>query len=119
MLVLVRIATAIAVPLWIVVGGVVGIDYGLADESTARAQAPVPAVYASCLVPLAGGALFCRAALLAGGDDRIAVRRSVAGRRDVPGRVAGRARRADRQHLSSDSRWADRPLHLLPAQARA
>lgn len=79
MLLLVRIATAIAVLAWIVVGALVGIDYGLAEEGTAHAQAPALAVYASYLVPLAGGALFCRAALLAGGDDRIPVRRSVAG----------------------------------------
>ena len=79
LLVLVRIATAVAVLVWIVVGAFVGIDYGLADESTARAQAPALAVFASYLVPLAGGAFFLRATLLARDSDRIPVRRCVAG----------------------------------------
>jgi hypothetical protein len=77
-LVFVRVVTAAAVLAWIVVGAIVGLDYGLADTGTARAQAPALAVYASYLLPLAGGALFCRAALLAGQRDRIPLRRSVA-----------------------------------------
>ncbi len=79
MLVLVRTVAAVAVLAWIGIGALVGLDYGLAEESTPRAQAPALAVYASYIVPLAGGALFFRAALFAGGDDRIAIRRSVAG----------------------------------------
>ena len=76
---LVRIVTAIAVLAWIGVGALVGLDYGMAEESTPRAQAPALAVYASYLVPLAGGALFLRATLLVRDSDRIPVRRSVAG----------------------------------------
>ena len=79
MLILVRIVTAIAVLAWIGVGALVGLDYGMAEESTPRAQAPALAVYASYLVPVAGSALFCRAALFIGGDDRIQIRRSLAG----------------------------------------
>ena len=79
MLLLVRIATAVAVLVWIVVGCFVSIDYGLADEGTARAQASTLAVFASYLVPLAGGAFFLRATFLARDGHRIPVRRSVAG----------------------------------------
>jgi hypothetical protein len=75
---LVRLVTALAALVWIGAGALVGLNYGLADAGTARAQAPALAVYASYLLPLAGGALFCRAALLAGQPDRIPVRRSVA-----------------------------------------
>lgn len=73
------LAALVITLVWIVVGIKVTVDYGLADTGTARANAPSPAVFASFLLPLAGGALFCRAALLAGQEDRIPVRRGVAG----------------------------------------
>jgi hypothetical protein len=78
-LMLVRLAAVLVTLVWILVGIKIGLDYGLADTSTARAGAPSTAIFASYLLPLAGGALFCRAALLAGGKDRIPVRRGVAG----------------------------------------
>jgi hypothetical protein len=60
-LVLVRLVTAVAALVWIGVGVIVCANYGLADATTANAQAPAWAVFASYLLPLAGGALFCRA----------------------------------------------------------
>ncbi|MEA2219841.1 MAG: hypothetical protein QOJ35_2467 [Solirubrobacteraceae bacterium] len=78
-LALVRLAAVPVTLVWILVGIKITADYGLADTSTARANAPSLAVFASFLLPLAGGALFCRAALLAGRTDRIPVRRGVAG----------------------------------------
>jgi hypothetical protein len=77
-LALVRFVAVLAALAWIGAGFVVALNYGLADAGTARAQAPRAAIVAGYLLPLAGGALICRAALLAGRDDRIPVRRSVA-----------------------------------------
>jgi len=77
--VLARVAAALVALAWVLAGAFVGLEYGLADAGTSRADAPALAAYCGYLLPLAGGALVFRAALLAGGDDAIGVRRSVAG----------------------------------------
>ena len=77
-LLLLRLVVGLATLAWIGAGFAVVLNYGIADAGTPRAQAPRLAVTAGYLLPLAGGALFCRAALLAGRRDRIPMRRSVA-----------------------------------------
>jgi len=76
---LVKVVTAVAALAWIGTGCLIGIDYAIADESTAKAGAPELAIVAVFLLPLAGGAWFVRAATLIGSGEPIPMRRCVAG----------------------------------------